>query len=104
MAGKELLASALVAGGREVNFAELHIFMELGGALGTHHGALVVDVLGFLAHVVALFAKHAHEVKPLRAAGKTADERSRAFVLTATHLNAYCVLHRGNIAGEAFPV
>ena len=77
----------------EVNLSELHILLELSGALRADHGALVVHVLGLLALVVALLAHHTHEVKTLRAAGEASDKGSCGFVLTAAYLYACCVYH-----------
>ncbi len=68
-----LSLATLSARSRKVNLAKLHILIELRAALAGNHSALVVHVLGLLAFEVALLAHHAHEVKPLRAAGETSD-------------------------------
>ena len=74
MSGRANLALAsLAAWCGEINLSELYLLVELSAALAGNHSALVVHVLGLLALEVALLAHHAHEIKPLRAAGETTD-------------------------------
>ena len=61
--------------GRGVDFSELHLLVVgLTADLGDKR-ALVVDVLRLDALEVAAVAHLTHQPEPLRAAGKTADER-----------------------------
>jgi hypothetical protein len=90
------LLPALLLRRGEIDLPELHLLIELLDTSSLYEGTLVIDVLGLDALVVALLAHHAHEVKPLRTAGETTDKGRRAFILAATYLYAYCVLHGGD--------
>lgn len=76
-----------------IYFAELHELVVILAARLIDESALVADVLRFRTLEVAAVAHLAHEAEPLRATGKAADKRRRAFVLSNLNFNSCACSH-----------
>ena len=88
-----LALAACIPAGRRVYLAELHELIVFLASYFRNEGALMADILRLGALPVASVAHFAYEAEPLRAAGKTANERGRTFVLAASNLNSCACCH-----------
>ena len=91
------IAARVSAGGR-IDLAELYELIVFLAPHFRNERALMADVLRLRTLPVAAVAHFTHEPEPLRAAGKTADERGGTLVLPAPHFNSYAGSHvRGTL-------
>lgn len=93
----KLLASASAAS-CWVDLAELNLLVVVGAAGSGDHGTHVIDILRLRACEVAALTKGTDKTEALATAGEAANKGRGTFVLTATDLYAYSVLHRGNVS------
>ena len=85
-------AACVSASGR-IDLAEFYEFVVFLAPHFRNKRALMADVLRLHAFPVTAIAHFTHEPEPLRATGKTADERRGTLVLPAFHFNSYSGSH-----------